>query len=272
MISGCLGLLQGGFLSRRLKIITTLRPPKPELFWDGVRDFCREQGVWELDVQSFGSDATDIPLLPGELNRRTRYEYVIDLTSPDLFSLMSKNHRRNINRARKTGLVVQRTREAKATQAHITLMQASMQRRKNRGEDISIPNDTQLFEAMLGSGAAELFQVTDQDKVFSSIMIVRSCSSAYYQSAGTLPEGMTMGASTFLVSEVARILKEEDVRLFNLGGAGLDEQGLRRFKKGFGVREVMLEAARFSMVSPIKRKLQKAAKLIRFCCGKHFKH
>ena len=187
-----------GFLSRRLEILTTPRPSKPALFWDGVRNFCQKHCVWELRVQSFGSDATDIPLLPGELSRRTRYEYVIDLTSPNLFSLMSKNHRRNVNRARKTGLVVQRTREAKATQAHLTLMQASMQRRKDRGEEVPVPNDIRFFEALLGAGAAELFQATDQGKVCSSIMIVKSCSSAYYQSAGTSPEGMIIGASTFL--------------------------------------------------------------------------
>jgi lipid II:glycine glycyltransferase (peptidoglycan interpeptide bridge formation enzyme) len=225
-----------------------------------VRNFCQEQGVWELGVQSFCSDATDIPSLPGELNRRTRYEYVIDLTSPELFRRMSQNHRRNINRARKAGLVVHRTREAKAAQAHLALMQASMQRRKNRGEDVPLPDDTRFFEALLRAEAAELFQATAQEQVFSSIMIIKSCSSAYYQSAGTLPAGMTMGASAFLIAEVARILQQEELCLFNLGGAGVDEQGLRRFKQGFGSREVRLETARFSMVSPIKRKFQHAAK------------
>ncbi|MEW6571625.1 MAG: GNAT family N-acetyltransferase [Nitrospirota bacterium] len=263
IISGCLGFLRGGFLSRCLQIVTAPRPSEPEGFWNGIREFCQKQGVWELSIQSFCSDATVIPSMPGELTRRSRCEYVIDLTSADPFGRISTNHRRNINRARKADLIIKRTRETKASQVHLKLIHASIQRRKDRGEDLAIPRDTRYFEALLRCGAAELFHATNREKVFSPILIVRSSSSAYYQSAGTSPEGMSMGTSPFLISEVARILRDEGLRLFNLGGADPTDQGLRRFKAGFGAREVILEAATFSMVGPIKRKLRTGMKRIR---------
>jgi hypothetical protein len=153
IIAGCVAFLCGGILSRRLEITTVPRLTHPTAFWDGVRGFCREQNVRELFVESFSSDIADIPSLPGELSRRTRYEFVLDLASPDLFAHMSANHCRNIVRARKAGLILQRTRDAKASQLHLRLIQASMERRKERGETISLPDDVCLLEALLQSGA-----------------------------------------------------------------------------------------------------------------------
>jgi GNAT superfamily N-acetyltransferase len=262
IVFGCLGFLWSGILSRRLEILTAPLVPEPEVFWNGVRDFCLKQAVWELDIQSYGSDATDVPLLQGELSRHDRFEFLIDLTSPNPLGLMSTGHRRNINHARKMGLTIQRTCEVEAASSHLSLIEASMRRRKKRGEDVLVPAETRFFEAILKTGAGEIFQATDGENVMSSMMILRSSDSAYYQSAGTSPEGMKLGASMFLISEVANLLKKEGVSLFNLGGAAQDEQGLQRFKGGFGARKVKLEAATFSMASPIKQRLRKAVKLI----------
>ena len=73
---------------------------------------------------------------------------------------------------------------------------------------------------------------------------------------------MKKGAATFLVAEVARILRAEGVRIFNLGGVDFDNEGLVQFKTGFGARMVSLEAVRLSTVSPVKRKLRTFAKLL----------
>jgi hypothetical protein len=54
----------------------------------------------------------------------------------------------------------------------------------------------------------------------------QSSTGAYYQSVGTPPEGLKLGASPFLISQVAGILRQEGVQIFNLGGAGEDNPGL----------------------------------------------
>jgi len=114
---------------------------------------------------------------------------------------------------------------------------------------------------LLNSRAGELFQTLKDDRVLSSILILRSSQGAYYQSAGTLPEGMKLGASAFLVSSVAAILKQEGSRVFNLGGATADNPGLRRFKAGFGAREVTLQAASFCPKSIVHRKVHTALRM-----------
>lgn len=46
-------------------------------------------------------------------------------------------------------------------------MQASMARLKARGEDVDIPDSTHFFDALLRSGAAELYQASDGEEVLS---------------------------------------------------------------------------------------------------------
>ncbi len=261
--NGCLGVIQGSRWSRYLEIITAPNPVDPELFWNGVYDFARAQVSWELSVLTFGSEPTRIPTLPGELNRRTRYEYLIHLDVPELFSSMPTNHRRNIRRARKAELVVQRTSAPQAIQDHNQLMSSSIQRRIDRGENVSLPKRSKFAEALLQTGAAELFQVSDGNRLLSSILVIRSQTSAYYHSAGTAPDGMKLGAAHFLIAEVSHRLRNDGLILFNLGGADPGADGLRRFKSGFGAEEVELEAATFSLASPLKRKLRNAAQTLR---------
>ena len=271
LVAGCVGYLREGKFSRSVEIMTAPRLDHPGVFWDGVRSFCRQQGVWELFIESFAADGVEIPPLPGELSRRRRFEFVMNLADSDPVPLMSENHRRNIIRARRAGLRVRRTREPQAAQAHVRVMQASMERRRLRGESVSMPGGTLPFEALLISEAAELFQATLEEQVLSSMLILRSEGGAYYQSAGTASEGMTNGASHFLIAEVATILQEEGVGVFNLGGAGSGVQGLLRFKTGFGGEIVALEAASFSMMPPVPRQLRAAAGLIRCSPGQLWK-
>jgi lipid II:glycine glycyltransferase (peptidoglycan interpeptide bridge formation enzyme) len=112
--------------------------------------------------------------------------------------------------------------------------------------------------ALLASRAGEIFQAVDGDRVLSSILVLRSSTGAYYQSAGTSPEGMKVGASPFLISQVAGILRQEGVQIFNLGGAGEDNPGLQRFKAGFNVRQISLQAATFCPKSVSERKFHTA--------------
>jgi lipid II:glycine glycyltransferase (peptidoglycan interpeptide bridge formation enzyme) len=138
-----------------------------------------------------------------------------------------------------------------------------MERRKGRGEEVSLLAEEKLARALLLAGAAEVFQVKKNGKVLSSVLVLKSEAGGYYQSAGTSPEGMALGASHFLIWEVAQTLKDDGLQVFNLGGAEPENAGLQRFKRGFGAREVRLEAAVFSMVSSLKRRLRTAVKLLR---------
>jgi hypothetical protein len=258
LVSGCMGFLSGSFLRRNLHIRSLPNMPDPATFWQGVLELCRRLGVWRLQIDTCASPEAIIPQLPGELERRVRWEYVLDLGYDNVLDGVSSQHRRNIGRACKAGLSIRRTREASACRKHLELMDASTERRVNRGEKVDLPQDSARPLALLASRAGEIFQAVIGERVLSSILVLRSSKGAYYQSAGTLPEGMKLGASPFLVSQVADILKQEGVQVFNLGGSSADSPGLRRFKAGFGAREVALQAASFCPKSALERKLHGA--------------
>jgi hypothetical protein len=256
LVSGCLGFLSGWFLRRNLNIRSLPNLPEPEIFWRGILHSCRTLGVWHLQVDTYASPSAVIPQLPGELERRDRCEYVLDLGCENVLDGIGTQHRRNISRARKAGLSIRRTREASACAKHLELMDASLERRANRGESVDLGQESARPLAVLASRSGEIFQAVVGEQVLSSILVLRSSKGAYYQSAGTLPEGMKLGASPFLVSQVADLLKQEGALLFNLGGA--ESPGLQRFKSGFGAREVALQAASFCPKSVVERKLRAA--------------
>lgn len=248
LIAGCMGYMGGRVPSRALDIVSvadlpTDVPDAEAIFWRGVMTFCRAQRVVHLNVASYGTRWLNLPHLPEQDSRRARAEYVLDLQQP--LPKPSSNHKRNISRAQKAAVQVRRTRDNVALREHVNLMSASMERREQRGESVPTVHPSPFDSALLTCGAAELFQAHDGSSLLSSILVLRAPRGAYYQSAGTSPEGMEIGASQFLISSVASILQQEGMYLFNLGGAGEEAPGLQRFKAGFGAHPVPLEAASF---------------------------
>jgi lipid II:glycine glycyltransferase (peptidoglycan interpeptide bridge formation enzyme) len=252
-VNGCLAALAGSRWNRRLEIFTTPALDEPDIFWDGVAAFCRDHKVCDLDLQTFASVAPSMPTFDHQLSERERSEYVADLGADGLFESCSNNHKRSIRKARKAGLEVARSDSLDDYQTHIKLMRASMTRRSTRGEKVPMPSADDFDFALLRQGAGELFQARSSASVLASMLVLKSSEGGYYQSAGTIPEGMKLGASPFLISEVANLLAAEGYRTFNLGGVDPGADGLRRFKAGFGTREVRLTAARYSMISPLNR-------------------
>jgi len=66
------------------------------------------------------------PATTGELERLTRWEYMLDLAHEGGLRGVNPKHRRNISRAAASGLSIRRTREASACVQHLEVMRASM--------------------------------------------------------------------------------------------------------------------------------------------------
>ncbi len=262
LLAGCGAFFKTGRLNRSLEITSLSEPADPDAFWRDLMRFCRESHITVLEVDSYASEHVSIPSLPGETGRRPRCEYFLDLRASDLWTGLSSNHRQNINRGRKAQLAVQQRTDRTACEQHMRLILESMDRRRNRGEEIA---ETVLLEhilALAGAHAGELFQAMLSGRVVSSVLVLRAARGAYYQSAGTSTEGMACGASHFLIYEIAKALQVESLTTFNLGGAAPDS-GLQRFKMGFGSRPVPLERASFYLGGVFRKKLGTLLGLIR---------
>ena len=247
----CPAYLKRGRISAALEIPSLPFPPSNG-FLVTIARFCRDNRIYETTLNTFASPKLQIPPLPLEIERRSRTEFLLTLTVPPEQWKISETHRRHIRRAQKSAIAIRRTR-SDGLQDHLTLCQASMARREERGEEVPSVTDNSEAASLVLSGAGELFQAVRNDLVLSSMLVLRSRTGAYYHSAGTRPEGMEIGTSHFLLHSVARTLQEEGIEVFNLGGAGPDMQGLRTFKTRFGTTPVETEAVRAVLCSPVHR-------------------
>jgi len=264
LIAACYGFLASGRLNSALEIRSLPDLPWDEVFWDGLVRFCSMHRISYLLLDNRGSPGVRIPPLPGEVERYDQCDYVLDLRDPEWEQKVATHHWRKIEMALQSGLTLRRTGGADACREHAQLRLASMERRHKRGEltpdkvEKGFPTALLLTE----KGAGELFQAVAGSKALSSALVLKATEGAYYDSAGTSPEGMKCGASHFLIYSIARALREESMRVFNLGGAESDP-GLSLFKSRFGATPVPIESAKFYLGSDLRRKLTDAAHFLR---------
>jgi lipid II:glycine glycyltransferase (peptidoglycan interpeptide bridge formation enzyme) len=262
--AGAIGYLRGRSISKALDITSAPALEDAHDFWESVLEFCRTNHVAEIAIDSFGARHVALPVWPAPALVRDRVEWVLNLGDCNSANFAT-NHRRNIKKAGKLGVMMLSTSSPAAADVHACMMAASMRRRYRRGERVSSiqPQQAPLERALLTSGAGRLYQAVYHGKVVSSLMLLKASDGAYYQSAGTTEEGMAISASTFLVSEIIRSLMDEGRSVFNLGGAGPESEGLQRFKAGFGAQPVNLSAGVYQIASPIHRKLRAVVHLLR---------
>jgi len=263
LAAACLALMFTGRLTRSLDIISLPEWPRPDSFWPQLLAFCRKHRVDDLHVHSYGSTRAVIPRLVGERTRIERCEYVLDLQERDLAAGLSGDHRRNVARARKNGLTVRRASDREACEAHAAMLGASMERRQHRGESVPVEIPHEEFVATTATGAGELFQALHHDEVVSSVLLLRAARGAYSQTMGTNATGMKLGGARLVIVEAARMLREEGLKILNLGGVSEDNPGLREFKQGFGAQPLNLQAAEFCFATSLKRSMIGAARSLR---------
>jgi hypothetical protein len=253
----CPAFMKTGRLRRLLEVPSVPEAPLDRSFWQGLLDFCRQQGVSDMSLNSFCSSSGAVPQLSHERSRKARWEYVLDLKHPDALVKMRKGHAYSIKRARKLGVEIRRASDHPAVEAHVRLIGDSMQRRKDRGEDVTTSVEMADFLRLTESGAGEIFQAVLDGKVVSSNVILMSEKAGYNHTQGTSPEGMDCGAAHYLIHGIASTLRNEGKEIFNLGGTDdpNPDSGLSKFKTGFGTATEIhaMEAARFEVGSPIHR-------------------
>jgi hypothetical protein len=252
LASGCAAFIRTGRLNRLLHVTSIPAVPEDSPFWPGLLEFGRRQGLTQLELESYASDPG--AAFPAGMRRcatRARCEYVLELTA-DIARGMGENHRRNLRKGGRRGLVIRRTRDEGAAESHHALMRESLDRRRARGEPVQAPDDAHAHHAYLNAGVGELFQAVDHDTVLSSVLVMLAPRGGYYQSAGTSADGMASGASHFLIHGIANLLRQDGRELLNLGGAD-EGSGLAQFKSGFGASPVPLTAAWCDVGAPWRR-------------------
>ena len=90
--SGCLGVLSGSFLRRNLHIRSLSTVPAPAVFWRGVAELCpRVGGLAHADRYLCLTVGGEIPQPPGELERLTRWKYMLDWPTRVVYAASTPN-------------------------------------------------------------------------------------------------------------------------------------------------------------------------------------
>jgi len=263
MDAAALCFLERGRIRRTLTIPSAPPVPADSPFWTGVRAYVAEHGVTDLELSTFASPESRLPEWPGETERIDRTEFAMVLRDVDLLARVSKSHRERVSKGRRKGLVVRRENSSEAIDAHVALHINSMDRRKSRGENVSLAFEREGSAALLASGAGELFQAMLGEHVASSLLVLRSKTGAYSESSGNSKEGMGIGASHFLRYETAVTLQAEGIEIFYLGGARPSEEGLRAFKAGFGTMPIDTQSVVAYLGGSLRHKLSDVIQRVR---------
>ena len=264
-------LEEGGAFNRRLTFPTFPRVLDAHAavdadFWIAVRHHCRGRRVMSVRLQSFEAMPLAVPPLGMEAWRRERTEYILDLSAApeDLFQGFASNHRRNIRKAEEAGLTFQVADTWEACRQHAALVGHSMDRRRARGEQVPGPESPEAYHRLVAEGAGRIFRLERNGRVLSSFLMLSTPRCAYYESGGTAEEGMALGSSHALMWRAMLHLRERGVTYFNMGGTGAqDSEGLRRYKAGFGARQVNLAHLEFRTAGPLGRCLRQSAGMCR---------
>jgi hypothetical protein len=239
---GALGVLWTGRLRRVLEISSIPATGADDPFWIDLRRFARSRRVTDLRLYSFGTPGGVLPALAGEMHRRKRVEFVVELSAGNPDGAMP-DAMRGVRKGRRAGLQLRRSTDPAATVELEKLFGSSMARRASRGEQVPSAGDPSRFAPYLSAGAGEIFFAARDEEIVSGALVLRAAKGGYYIHGGTSEGGRQCWASHFLMHAICCTLRDEGCSRFNLGGAGDDEQGLARFKSMFATRKVDLAEA-----------------------------
>lgn len=235
-IATAIGALQYGRLRKDLTITIMENLPRESHFWRGIQGFISKHNITSCRITSVAR-SQPFPSVPPLSHEIEKYQdvklYVADLKKTDESVRYSSNHKRNISKAIKAGVQVVESSPAGGLQTHYELTSASVSRRSLRGESTALRTTRDHVMQLLESGHAHLHQAILDGKVMSSKITFRLGDYAFYYDGGTSPEGMRIGASHFLMSEIMTRFKGDGVKRFNMGLAAETSGDLWRYKQGF---------------------------------------
>ncbi len=239
-------LLTGGGATRRQAV-------------EAIRAFARGQGFGQLSVRSHGDPRPDeTPALASlRLKLVPRVEFRVPLAADlkTMIARMTPGHSSSVRSALAAGRLqlIEDTSLEGAMLLH-ELRETSYSRRHTKEAPSAYSQAIEEFQrvmrAYLAHQAIRFWFVHRDGRVLSGVGILLFGPWAYYYLGGTNQEGYGCGAVFALFGNLLQYLASQGVKELNLGdmavgteAKGHPEQGLYRFKAGFGAEVVRIYTA-----------------------------
>ena len=126
LVSGCTAFAGTGRIDQRLDITSLPRVADEHVFWSGLVEFCKDNGISVLGINTFGSNEAAIPKLDGETARKSRIEFQLKLAGVDLWDALNRRNRRAVKKAVDAGLNFQQAEGAGACRIHARVANSSL--------------------------------------------------------------------------------------------------------------------------------------------------
>ena len=181
---------------------------------------------------TFGSAVDES--FPAAYIRTDLTTHIIDLKTQ---GEMSENTTRNIRKAAENNFVLARLDSA----SHIKFVSLLETHQKRTGEYRRMPQG--CYEFLLaksgesGSGVS-VYGASNQDGIQCIHIYFETATDAFYFDGFSTTAGLEQGANFFLMDTMTTQFRENGIARLNLGATPPLDKGLRRFKEGWGARDV----------------------------------
>lgn len=201
-------------------------------FWQAFDAWCREHSVVSsfLRLGLFEAALPVMPEKPAELFGNVVRD--LRLTPDELWKDYAHKVRKNVNRARKSGLEVIEDLDGALLPDFLSIYESTMQRRDAQDEFLF---GAAFFERIVTEmrDSFAFFHVEHQGRVVSTELVLTSANYLYSFLGGTLADAFDLRPNDLLKHHVMRWGQELGKHAFVLGGGYGSEDGIFRYKLAF---------------------------------------
>jgi hypothetical protein len=193
-------------------------------------------------------NSSDFPLLKGYSFERRNYQAMdLSLTYEQLKRNFSDNTKRNIKKAHKANLKIERNISSERI---VDLFRYTKGEELNTFKEADYQRLNKLMRCCLEQKCGETIAVFDQEELCAAAFFMYSDNRFVFLKSGVTEGGRTKGAMHFLIDHFIQTHSEER-NVFDFGGSSVES--VARFYKGFGAIDyVYLQLEKKSFLNIIK--------------------
>ncbi|MDD5616184.1 MAG: peptidoglycan bridge formation glycyltransferase FemA/FemB family protein [Candidatus Methanoperedens sp.] len=173
-------------------------------------------------------------------NREDWLNFIIDLqqSKEDLWNNLSKHRKKGINRAEKSGIIVEEMKNPNDLPLFYELLRSTHNKAKVPLPDFNFFKS--VYQILGKKKYARFYFVRYNNKAIAARLILTYCSNIYDWYAGADSNFNDKYPSEYLIWNILIMGHNEGYKTFDFGGAGIpsEEYGVREFKRKFGGEQV----------------------------------
>ena len=203
-----------------------------ESFWSQFHAWTESSGVVSSFARLSLFDGQQLPFNGDVAVDRPNIVRRLDLTPEELWHDYEHKVRKNVNRAKRSGLTGEMDAEGRRLDDFLAIYQSTMERREADG-GYFFPR--KFFEAIVRDLAGQYIfcHVLDGVRVVSTELVLVSTENIYSFLGGTLADAFALRPNDLLKHEIILWGRQAGKHAFVLGGGYAGEDGIYRYKKSF---------------------------------------